>query len=215
MAAMRAAEAHGGTEPATAGAVIGPNAVLQLAEALRADGGEAAARAVFDAAGLGALLDRPPEAMVDEHLPAALFKALFSVRPADAPAIAADAGRRTADYIMANRIPGAVCTLLRLLPAPLASRLLLNAIARNAWTFAGSGTCTVSAGQPAVIAIRDNPMAMPGCAWHADVFRRLFGRLVHRSVSVRHAACCHEGGNTCQFEIRYGAAAAPATEAIR
>ena len=46
---------------------------------------------------------------------------------------------RTGDYLLAHRIPKPVQALLKRLPAPLAARVLLAAITRHAWTFAGSG----------------------------------------------------------------------------
>jgi divinyl protochlorophyllide a 8-vinyl-reductase len=55
--------------------------------------------------------------------------------PAMAAEVARDAGLRTADYLLANRIPKPVQVLLKHLPAPLAARVLLSAIRRHAWTF--------------------------------------------------------------------------------
>jgi divinyl protochlorophyllide a 8-vinyl-reductase len=47
--------------------------------------------------------------------------------------VARDAGHRTADYRLANRIPGPVQWALKPLPPALASRILLSAIAKHAF----------------------------------------------------------------------------------
>lgn len=189
-------------EATTPPAKVGPNAVTQTAAALRAAGGEALARRVFAAAGQTDLLDHLPAHMIDQRHPAALHRALAETLPPEqARAIAADAGRRTADYLLANRIPAPAQWLLRRLPPRLAARLLLAAIARNAWTFAGSGRFEARAGDPCRLAIHANPLATPGAPWHAAVFERLFRALVAPQAAVAVTACTAEGAPACRFEI--------------
>lgn len=172
------AEAH------RAAGLVGPNAVIQLAAAL-ADAPEAA-RAIFTRAGLARLLDNPPDAMIDQSIPARLFDALYAELPArDAAQIAHRAGRLTGQYILANRIPRPVHYLLRALPRALAMRLLLKAIARNAWTFAGTGEVQVQPRAPQ-ITLAGNPMPMPNAVWHVGVFEALFGALVSAETRVTH-----------------------------
>lgn len=185
------------------GARIGPNAVIRLGEALRDRLGQPTAETVFRQAGLKQMLTEPPAAMVDQQAVVALYESLFAHLPLDVAApIAAEAGRRTADYLLAHRIPRFVQFVLRALPPALAAPPLLGAIKRNAWTFAGSGRVETRAGAPIVIEIADNPLAMPGCVWHAAVFERLFGALVAPQVRVSHPRCCHDGDSVCRFEIR-------------
>lgn len=187
---------------------IGPNAVIQLAHALRADGGEARAQAVFARADATAWLAAPPEDMAPEAAVARLYAALYAAcAPAEAARIAADAGRRTADYVMANRIPGPVRLVLKALPARLAVPLLLKAIAQNAWTFAGSGAVTTTAGPPARIDIAGNPIVTPDCAWHRAVFARLFTALASPRARITHTHGV-DGGRVCRFEIAVGEPAA-------
>lgn len=189
---------------AVPGGRIGPNAVIQVAAALRAAGGEPVARRVFAAAGLEGVLVDPPTGMVDERLVARLHRALFSSFPADTAAELADtAGMRTGDYILANRIPAPLQWVMKALPPRPAARLLLMGIARNAWTFAGSGTVKVIAGRPAFIEITGNPIGTPGCRWHCGVFRRLFEVLVSPRVEVGECACGLDTDTLCRFEIRY------------
>ena len=191
---------------------VGPNAVIQLAGALRDRLGQQAAEDLFRHAGLPHFLIEPPGNMVDEALAARLFECLFARLPATTAAvIAAEAGTRTADYILANRIPTLAQRVLSALPPALAGPLLLAAIAKNAWTFAGSGRvrtdsirgkgASSTSGPLWVIEITDNPLAMPGCVWHSAVFRRLFETLVSPAIAVRHPDCCHAGAPCCRFEI--------------
>jgi divinyl protochlorophyllide a 8-vinyl-reductase len=187
---------------------VGPNAVIQLGQALRALEGEARALEVFEAADMPEWLSESPEDMVDERRVRQLFDALHARLPAErAAAAAADAGTRTADYLLANRIPRPVCLVLARLPAWASSRLLLRAITANAWTFAGSGAFTARAGTPHVVEIADNPIAMPGCTWHAAVFEGLFRALVSPRTVVRHVRCSLDGTPACRFEISHAGSA--------
>jgi divinyl protochlorophyllide a 8-vinyl-reductase len=182
---------------------IGPNAVIRLGEALRAspDLQDAAVR-IYARADCPTLLNDPPAAMIDEAIPAALFAALWCELPADqAAAIARDAGRRTGEYVLRNRIPAVVRAILAALPARIAARLLLKAIQRNAWTFAGSGIFRVESGAPCVLTIERNPLKMPGCVWHVGVLERLFQALAGPECRVRHCDEASNAATVCRFEI--------------
>jgi divinyl protochlorophyllide a 8-vinyl-reductase len=185
---------------------VGPNAILQVAAVLRERCSEQDARAVFSAAGLVRYLSCPPEHMTDEREAAALHRALFRRFPNQGPALAAEAGTRTADYLLAHRIPKLAQVVLKRLPAGWAARLLVKAIGRHAWTFAGSGAFRATFGAsptaPAlVLEIAHNPLAMPDCPWHQAVFTRLFQELVSPTVRVRHTDCCARGQPVCRFEL--------------
>ena len=183
---------------------VGPNAILQVEAALRAAGGEALARRVFADAGLLVFLDAPPDTMIDERAVARLHGALARDLPdPEAEALARDAGRRTARYILDNRIPRLAQRVLRALPAGPAARLLLAAIGRSAWTFAGSGRFSGKPGRPTVIELAANPLATPGCPWHRGVFEGLFTHLVSPGSEVVETACCARGAPACRFEIRF------------
>jgi divinyl protochlorophyllide a 8-vinyl-reductase len=140
--------------------------------------------------------------MVDEAIPARLFEALWrELAPEDAARVAYDAGRRTGAYVLANRIPAVARAMLRVLPPRFASPLLLQAIRRNAWTFAGSGRCYVTPGNPAVITIALNPLIMPGCVWHIGVLTCLFRALVSEGTQVRYSDGRIDGVSVSRFEI--------------
>lgn len=184
---------------------VGPNAALQLQEALRAEGGAALAREVFAEAGRSDWIDAPPQEMIPQDAAAALFQAVRRVVPSRADLILADAGRRTADYLLAHRIPGAAQRALRLLPPRLAIRLLLVAVGKHAWTFAGSARFLARPEQGKLgVTLEGNPLATPGCPWHAAVFARLFQACGAPDARLTHAECEGRGHTRCRFEITPG-----------
>jgi len=162
-------------------------------------------------AGLSGYVFEPPHAMVDEGEVAALHVALRAAcGEARAAELGFEAGLRTGRYLLANRIPALARAVLKLMPAPLASRLLLKAVARNSWTFAGSGHFTVLASTPtARVRITDCPLVrglrlrLPGCAFYAGTFEALFRALVHRDARARQTACEGRGDAACLFEISW------------
>ena len=189
---------------------IGPNAITRVAEVLPQRVGEAGTRALFERAGLLHHLLCPPQDMVDEADVRRLHGRLREDLGTDAAqAVALAAGRRTAEYLLAHRIPRPVQALLKILPAPLAARVLLTAIRRNAWTFVGSGQFTAEAGSPVRLHIRHNPLCRdlqatrPACHFYAATFERLFDVLVHRGSRVEEVACEACGEAECRFEIRW------------
>lgn len=191
---------------ATGAARIGPNAIIQLAAALAEEHGEAAAFAVFAHAGLTGWLAHAPGAMVPEADVAALHRALVAqLSEPEARGVAASAGKRTAAYLLANRIPGIIQVLLRLLPASPSARILLRAIARHAWTFVGSGSLAVAPGNPIVITISGGPLraAGPGApcvaTYYAATFEGLFRALVHRDAHAAALSRPTETTCTCAF----------------
>lgn len=182
---------------------IGPNAILQLIPVLDAAGGRALRDRIFLAGGLDGLPGT--DGLMDERPAGAVHRALRAELPDAAPRLAAEAGRRTADYILAHRIPRLVQRLLRLLPAGIAERLLTRAIAKHAWTFAGSGAFRVASLTPLVFEIEDNPIVRgeraegPVCHWHAAVFERLFQVLVDPRAQCVETDCAAVGGKVCRF----------------
>jgi divinyl protochlorophyllide a 8-vinyl-reductase len=181
--------------------VVGPNAVIQLGEALDGRGKGDQAALIFGKAGCAALLERYPDSMINERVPARLFEAACEILGTEeAGAVLSDAGRRTGQYILANRIPWFARLLLPSLPRAWALRMLLNAISKHAWTFAGSGAFSYTYGKQCSIRITNNPLAAPiGCIWHAAVFEFLFSTLLNEPVHILELSCCKRGSNTCEF----------------
>lgn len=188
---------------------IGPNAILRIIEALGPD--SALAREVLERAQLVGYLTNPPTAMVEEQEVRALHQALRETLGGEgARAVGRQGGHRTADYLLANRIPHLAQTLLKSLPAPLAGRLLLKAIARNAWTFAGNGLFNYEPGRPHRLRIAgcaicgDARSNGPLCDYYAATFERLFQVLVSARSRVIEIQCQAQGHPACSFEIHSG-----------
>ncbi len=173
------------SEPMGAGqtsGMIGPNAVLQLVPLLDRAGGTVWRQTLLACAGLDALPDGL--GMIPEVPVIRLHQALRR----DLPDLAADlgwqAGLATAEYILAHRIPKAAQLLLKILPWRLSARLLSLAIARNAWTFAGSGQFLVLS--PLVFELRaDLPPLGPSIITRVCGFE--IGSRVCRSGQARRA----------------------------
>jgi len=185
------------------GARIGPNAVLQHVPVLDAALGERLRGALMHRAGVAV---PPPDCgMLPEAEVIPLHRAVWLFVPDRAESIQRAAGLAVGEYILANRIPRLAKALIRALPAALGARLLSTAIAKHAWTFAGSGVFTIASHHPLTFCIAQNPLAVgpphPSCHWHAAVFERLFQRLVWPEAHVTETTCCATGEGVCTFRI--------------
>ncbi|TAD71556.1 MAG: bacteriochlorophyll 4-vinyl reductase [Sphingomonadales bacterium] len=162
------------------GALIGPNAVLQAVAVMEERLGTADTRAVLVDAQIHALPSG--EHMIPEVQALRLHRWLALHEPLGCLIIAEEAGSRTADYIIANRIPRPAVWLLRHLPAMLAAPLLMAAIRKHAWTFIGAGVFLPQGAWRFTIdrSGTDDTMMPPDSlfVWYAAVFTRLYRQLV-------------------------------------
>ena len=123
--------------------------------------------------------------------------------------MAAEAGRRTADYLLAHRIPRWAQAALRHLPAAMASRVLLAAISRHAWTFVGSGHLVVRNGRPLRIDVVGGPVATAGPAsatlgrYYAATFERLYRTLVSPRARAADAIASVDGIAACRLRLEW------------
>jgi divinyl protochlorophyllide a 8-vinyl-reductase len=189
---------------------VGPNAIIRVAEALRDHEGEIVERRLMRDARLDSYIEAMPTSMVDEHEVTRLQHAVLAGLGAErARLVLLDAGKRTGDYLLANRIPRAAQRLLRILPSALASRMLLSAIRRNAWTFSGSGQLLTHAGPPVRLSLSGCPLChaavsdTPICDYYAATFERLFRELVSSRAVCRETECRAAGAETCVFEVSW------------
>lgn len=187
---------------------IGPNAINQVAEVLRGEMAEAEMIGLFDLARLTGYLSNPPDKMVDEAEVTRLHQVLRTEMGISAALrIGREAGTRTGDYLLANRIPSAVQVMLSMLPSSLASRSLLSAIERHSWTFAGSGELLVQKAFPPKLSIagcclcRGAEEKVPVCDYYAATIERLFRKLVDGNASVTETMCQASGSEACTFEV--------------
>lgn len=162
------------------GALIGPHAVIHLAEVMRERLGERDAAAVLASAQIDALPDG--KGMIPEIEALRAHRWLLLAAPVEGFDIAREAARRTADYIIANRIPAFAASLLRALPARLAAPMLMSAIGKHAWTFIGAGRFEPHGAWAFTIdrSKADDGLPVPDSTfdWYGAVFERLYQRLV-------------------------------------
>ncbi|SFS16026.1 divinyl protochlorophyllide a 8-vinyl-reductase [Yoonia litorea] len=176
---------------------------MQLLPVLEQAGGRRFRDQVMAMAGVFA----PPsdQGMMPEGPAARMHQALRTLEPEMAPSLAWEAGVRTAYYIMAHRIPSPAQTVLKALPSALAAPLLSKAIAKHAWTFAGSGRFAREGALR--FAIVDNPIVrgevseVPLCHWHRAVFETLFRTLVDARLRCQETECCATGHDACRFAL--------------
>jgi divinyl protochlorophyllide a 8-vinyl-reductase len=190
----------------TAAGRIGPNAITRLFEALDGVEGKSAADTIARAADAATYRAASPTDMVAEADVRALHDAVRAeFGAARAATLGWIAGQRTADYLLAHRIPGAVQVIMKAAPPRIASAMLMAAIARHAWTFCGSGQFSYRLGTPLAITIAKNPLAKgaasdePLCAYYAAVFERLFAVLIHPMTRVIETECMGTGAPLCRF----------------
>ncbi len=196
--------------PVAAEGRIGPNAIIRTIEALRARVGEPGTVALLRAAGLERYERELPHEMVAETEVTSLFATMYrELGDFSARALARDSGVRTADYLLAHRVPRPAQTVLKLLPAPLASRGLLASIRGHTWTFAGTSTVEICDGRPAIVSFAGCPLcrgisaASTVCDYYAGTFERLYRVLVHPEARATESACQAAGAARCEIRIRY------------
>ncbi|WP_081095411.1 bacteriochlorophyll 4-vinyl reductase [Erythrobacter donghaensis] len=168
-------------------ALIGPNAVLKAVEVMEERLGHAETQAILADAQIAHL---PSGAhMIPETEALRLHRWLALHDPIGAAVIAEEAGARTADYIIARRIPRAAGWLLRRLPASLAAPLLMAAIRKHAWTFVGGGAFTPQDAWRFTIdrSLAGDRLPPPESLfhWYAAVFTRLYRVLVAPNCTCR------------------------------
>ncbi|NTU96389.1 MAG: bacteriochlorophyll 4-vinyl reductase [Chlorobiaceae bacterium] len=177
-------------------AKIGPNSIIQTVTALEAAYGKRDAEAILRRAGQDHWIGNLPEEMTEESKFHALACALLKeIGEQKASAILEDSGRRTAAYLLRVRIPGLFQKFLRLLPPGPAFRLLLFAISKNAWTFAGSGEFGYTADKKPVISVKVTYPSQPVVgSFYLGTFEALLEELVNPKTSIK--AWIEKNGNT-------------------
>jgi divinyl protochlorophyllide a 8-vinyl-reductase len=203
--------AHAGPPGADGAARIGPNSIIRMAEALTACVGADDTARLFAEAGLAHYVETPPGSMV----PAADVTTLHRVLRARLDRttmieVSRRAGAATGDYLLAHRIPKPAQVVLKMLPPVPAARILIKAMGRHAWTFAGAGRFEGHAGRPTRLVIAGGPIqaavpdaGVPICDYYAATFERLFRELVTRRATVSEVACEAAGGAACTFEVTW------------
>ncbi|KWV91056.1 bacteriochlorophyll 4-vinyl reductase [Erythrobacter sp. YT30] len=161
-------------------ALVGPHAVIHAVDVMR----ECLDSRTYAQVLADAQLERVPSGldMIPEIDVIRLHRWLATHEPVACFPIAEEAARRTADYIIANRIPKLATALLRILPTSLSAILLMKAIRRHAWTFIGAGRFDPCGGWRFTIdRTQANDAVIPPATlfrWYAGVFETLYRRLI-------------------------------------
>ncbi|RRR75448.1 MAG: bacteriochlorophyll 4-vinyl reductase [Candidatus Viridilinea halotolerans] len=200
------------THHAVGGARIGPNSLIQTVGALEEQHGTQEAHRLLELMGHGELATQLPTTMVDEQEFIGLISALRGeLGIAGAGKVLARAGERTAEYLLANRIPAPARFILPLMPRRLALPIFLKAIAGHAWTFAGSGRFSFMVERHgATLRLADCPEArgisadVPVCSFYTACFQALLRPLIDRKLTVRERSCAAQGVEGCSFDVTLG-----------
>ena len=189
---------------------IGPNSITRVAEALTLMQGKGITADVFAEAGLSEALRDPPRSMVPEADVTRLHRAMRGLLGVDrARLVGAEAGRRTASYLLANRVPKPLVKILPKLPAFLSARILLQAVAKHSWTFAGSAIFSARTGRPVEIALdgcaicRGAHEPGPLCDYYGETLAGLFRALVSPDVEALQTSCAASGADACRFQLAW------------
>lgn len=183
--------------------LIGPNAIIQTVHSLRSRYGTAEANDLLQRSGQGHLVEQLPEAMVDETAFHSLVDALLAqLGESQTGQILQEAGQRTADYLLAHRIPRFFQRLVSVQPRRIGLALLLAAIRRHAWTFVGSGQFHFTITQRPTIHIRVVcPSVPPVAHFYGGTFARLVCVLIDRQTSLETVASQDAGGINCIYTL--------------
>lgn len=187
---------------------IGPNSIIQTVAAARAQYGDETVADWLRRTGRGHLLDAMPDHMLPESEFGDLIADLrFWLGLSAVADVLAQSGDLTAQYVATHRVPVPIRWLLPRLPVGLALRLFLPAIARHAWTFAGSGRFGYTL-QPAWrLTLADSVEARgvratePVCAYYRAAFEGLLRRVVCDRLRVHEVACRAMGASRCEFAV--------------
>lgn len=198
------------THPAMGAARIGPNSIIQTVGAIEEERGPQATQAYLRRIGQGEFAEQLPTTMVDETTFISLIGAIRADMGVEAAGrILARSGERTADYLLANRIPAPARVVLPWLPRRLGLSILLKAISGHAWTFAGTGRFSYHVdSRGATLSLGDSPECRgmtadrPICRYYASCFQALLRPLIDRRLVVCEVACAAHGGEACVFEVR-------------
>jgi divinyl protochlorophyllide a 8-vinyl-reductase len=118
-------------------------------------------------------------------------------------------GNLTGEYVLANRIPKPVQRIIKLLPRSLRLKVLLTAIGKSAWTFAGSGTYSFITHPRPLITINNSIIKQaaqaqkPICSYYTGAFETLIKALVTPKAVITEVECLAGGSDKCCFTIRF------------
>jgi divinyl protochlorophyllide a 8-vinyl-reductase len=191
---------------------IGPNSIIRTVEALTDLFGVPYTHNLLCAGGYPDLMDNLPTTMIPEEEFLALITMLVEQIGSEQTAhILRRAGELTAGYLLANRIPKPFQTLLTYVSPTIGLNLLLVAIKKSAWTFAGSGKFSFVGSTPATIIIANQHATaiIPHeiCSFYNGTFETIFQTLIDTQTHVEKLVGPGSGEFRCVYRVWYGRSA--------
>lgn len=182
---------------------IGSDAVLHTLDALSEVGGDHLTQEIIDAAGLRHVVGQTLQEMVPQSVFSALVQSIEDLLPrSQVDLVAVKSGRKTGAVLLEQYIPEMAQKLLRTLPKRVAGPLLLRALEKHAWTFAGSASVHHIDGPPLKLVIGNNPMAIWGCLWQCALLETVFRRVVSPDARIWQMACCESNPMECCVDYK-------------
>ncbi|NWJ45810.1 MAG: bacteriochlorophyll 4-vinyl reductase [Chloroflexi bacterium] len=190
---------------------IGPNSLIQTVRAMRRIYGDEKARRILEEGGQGFLWDHHPGEMIDEGEFITLARMLYSnLGVQETLPLLRLSGNLTGEYVLANRIPKFAQRIIKFLPRKLRLKVMLNAIGKNAWTFAGSGKYSFTLSPQLQINLDESIIRhaiskanVPVCSYYTGAFETLLKTLVDAHIQVEEIECAIRGDSRCVFQIKF------------
>ena len=190
--------------------LIGPNAIIQMIKAMEEGLGVNETLNFFIKSKLGHYISHPLMGRVHEQDVCLIHQRLIETYGIDqAKQLTREAGLRTADHLLKNRIPKLFGFFLRHLPTKLSIALLLRAISNHPWTFVGSGKFSYQVFSTITIYIESKPICKgilstaPICDYYAGTFEGLLKSLINATVKVQEVGCEARGDPVCSFRVSW------------
>lgn len=182
---------------------MGPNAIIQTVGALRDHYGAAAANTLLAQHGHAHLVQELPSEMIDEADFHRLVQMLVvQTGSSEAGVILREAGQRTARYLLQHRIPRLFQRLVGILPHRIGMWLLLWAISKHAWTFAGSGQFSFVVNDDPTISLTINyPSVETVAHFYGGTFSVLLQTLIDQHIAVQIRTSQHDQRIDCIYTL--------------
>lgn len=179
------------------------NMVLPLYEVLERDHSVEMRDDLFQRAGMRYL--PTPEEPVREKQVMDLHQAIRQTYPDDWPDVMHKAGQLAGHIILNYRLDGKARRLLKRLPWPLATWMLVRTTAQNSWAFSGSGDFKLL--KTSSFELVDNPVTRnetaqsPVCVFQQTMLETVFCQAIHPMMRCTETQCCATGASSCRFEL--------------
>lgn len=192
-----------------ASAKIGPNSIIQTIRVMTESYGREHTEKLLHDERYPWGSELPTEMVNEEDFLLLVHVLVRSFGIEEARRILSKSGDYTAAYLLAHRIPKPMKWIFPLLPRSVRLNMLMSAIGKHAWTFAGSGRFQYIPGETPTFVIddcitsRNITSEKPFCSFYEATFTGLLSALVDPQAQVEEKKCRVTGHSQCVFIIRY------------